>query len=82
MKKNNYGLPISYSGITYKSSNEIVFFDVIFEKDFGDFYEGEAVRELIYNIKKCTLVDNKQVIVNNKINILKKSVKLKIKCKK
>ena len=82
MKKNNYGLPISYSGITHKSSNEIVFYDVIFKKGFGDFYEGEAVRELIYNIKKCTLVENKQVIVNNKINILKKSVKLKIKCKK
>ena len=82
MKKNNYGLPISYSGITYKSSNEIVFFDVIFEKDFGDFNKGDLVKELIYDVKKCILVENKQFIVDTKVNMLKKVAKLKVKCKK
>ena len=56
MKKNNYGLPISYSGITHKSANEIVFYNVMFKKDFGDFNKGDLVEELIYDVKKCTLV--------------------------
>ena len=82
MKKNNYGLPISYSGITYKSSNEIVFYDVIFKKGFGDFNKGDLVKELIYDVKKYILVENKQFIVDTKVNMLKKVAKLKVKCKK
>ena len=82
MKKNNYGLPISYSGITHKSSNEIVFYDVIFKKGFGDFNKGDLVKELIYDVKKCILVENKQFIVDTKVNMLKKVAKLKVKCKK
>lgn len=82
MKKNNYGFPISYTGITYKLSNEIVFYDVIFEKDFGDFNKGDLVKELIYDVKKCILVENKQFIVGTKVSMLKKVAKLKIKCKK
>ena len=82
MKKNNYGLPISYSGTTHKSGNEIVFYNVVFKKDFGDFNKGDLVAELIYDVKKCTLVENKQFIVGTKVNMLKKVAKLKVKCKK
>lgn len=82
MKKNNYGLPISYSGITHTSGDEIVFYNAMFKKDFGDFTKGDLVKELIYNIKNCTLVENKQFIVGTKVNMLKRVARLKVKCKK
>ena len=75
-------MPISYSGITHKSGHEIVFYNVMFKKDFGDFNKGGLVKELIYDVKKCILVENKQFIVGTKVNMLKKVARLKVKCKK
>ena len=54
----------------------------MFKKDFGDFNKGDLVKELIYDVKKCILVENKQFIVDTKVNMSKKVAKLKIKCKK
>lgn len=52
------------------------------KKDFGDFNKGDLVEELIYDVKKCTLVENKQFIVDTKVNMLKRVARLKVKCKK
>ena len=79
MKKNNYGLPISYSGITHKSGNEIVFYNVMFKKDFGDFNKGDLVEELIYDVKKCTLVENKQFIISTEAKDFLNRYQLQIK---